>query len=53
MFFRPSEGILDDLSDVESDNGKEKVEKEEAAEKMKSQEKSVSLLLLNQKRLRP
>ncbi|EFO89067.1 hypothetical protein CRE_14273 [Caenorhabditis remanei] len=38
---RPSEGILDDLSDVESDNGEEKVEKEDAAEKKKRQEKSI------------
>lgn len=38
---RPSEGILDDLSDVESDNGEETVEKESDAEKKKRQEKSI------------
>ncbi|PIC49927.1 hypothetical protein B9Z55_000103 [Caenorhabditis nigoni] len=38
---RPSEGILDDLSDVESDNGEEKEEKENEDEKKKRQEKSI------------
>lgn len=40
---RPSEGILDDLSDVESENGGEEstVEKENDGEKRKRQEKSI------------